>query len=128
MTLEILKTVDVVLVCLPLAYLAARSFLLRHDTRFIVVAAGYVVFAVNELAFRSYGSPYSFFHVFVEGLVISLALPNLVAPAGRKPYYPAELLFPYAFLFLGMLAASALTLVSPAKSGLLASVTAMIVS
>jgi serine phosphatase RsbU (regulator of sigma subunit) len=117
-------------VILPIAILAADSFRARHNPRLMMLSVAYLLIAANEVLYILFRQPFYFFHVLIDGIVISLAIIPLISDEKSKIVYPPKFFFHQAFLYMAILGVVALDIVEakPERANLLATIVLVVTS
>jgi|GEM_PF-2902844 len=117
MNTSILNALLFAIVWVPVGVAVTEIVMFKKNFRFLVIAVGYALLALNETVFLLAGHSFYFYHMVLDSVILALAITNFIAPDPSRPYYPNEFLFHYGFFFMAMLGMIALAQIQPAHGG-----------
>jgi len=99
MNLCIIHTALVSATVLTILLLLTQYFHFSDSHRYRLLFVSYVIFAANELVFLWLGNQFSYFHMLIDCIVISVAILGLASVEMKLSSISGQFLFHYA-LFL----------------------------
>jgi serine phosphatase RsbU (regulator of sigma subunit) len=107
----------------PIGGIASQFSSVRHNLRAAVLAGSYVLFLLNEIGLTLLGKSFHVYHLYLDGLLLSVAMLAIINRESNRLRIPPEFVFHFVFLYLVMFGmAPLLPLASAANMSLLTGV------
>jgi len=104
-------------IILSLALFLTQCFRFKDNLRYRLLLLTFFFFGANELLSLWIGAPFSFFHIVLDGLIVSVAIIGLASVEINISSIASQFLFHYAIFYIALFAATALAIIEPARQG-----------
>jgi serine phosphatase RsbU (regulator of sigma subunit) len=101
---------------LTILLLLTQYFHFSDSHRYRLLFVSYVIFAANELVFLWLGNQFSYFHMLIDCIVISVAILGLASVEMKLSSISGQFLFHYALFYIALFATTVLALIDSTKS------------
>jgi hypothetical protein len=106
MTISVLDLILFALVAMPLVLVATQFPRIKGKPRLYALAWALGAFVVDEFALLLVGSPYFYYHVLIQAVIVSV-VSGILCVLGKNEQHRVRFVPSYALLALGLIAGSA---------------------